>query len=132
MIKTILKILLISLPVLSFGQSSKNYFGTTKDLPLQNAKVYHIEDYGKHGCSIGDFLTFEPSNDSVFSFSSSVVCAVFDLGNGETIVTRDSSDRFYTYINLKEVSVKKGDRIKKGILLGLIVKNENRLAELIL
>jgi hypothetical protein len=95
MIKNILQILLISLPVLSFGQYSKKYYGvlgTTKRLPLKNAKAY---SYQGNGCSIGG-LTLEPTDDSVFSVSSSIVCAVFDLGNGQTIVSRDTNKDSFT------------------------------------
>jgi len=122
MIKIVLQILLISLPVLCFAQSSKKIvLGITKKLPVQNAKAYYIEDYGTHLYSSSGGLSFEPSDDSVFSVSSSIVCTVFDLGNGQTVVTKDSLDRFYTYINLREVSFAKGDKINKGSLIGLMI-----------
>jgi len=125
MIKIALQILLISLPLLCFGQSSKEYYtvlGTTKRLPLKNAKVY---SYQGNGCSMGG-LTLESTDDSVFSVASSVIGAVFDLGNGQTIVAKDiNKEIFYAYTSLEKVFVSKGDTLSKGALLGLAYFNVN-------
>lgn len=129
MIKIVLEILLISLPVLSFKQSEletkRIYLGITKKVPVQNAKAYYDEYTGTNLYSQSDGLVFEPLDDSVFSVCLSTTSAVFDLGNGKTIVTRDSLNRFYTYTNLREVYLEKGSVIKKGSLIGLMnVKND--------
>ena len=75
----------------------------------------------------GDYFSsmiFSSKCDSVFCNCTSVICAVFYLWDECAILTKDTNNIFYSFFSLREVTCVKGQSLKKGDFLGLLMKNE--------
>jgi hypothetical protein len=122
------KLLIASILILLSAESfSQKLVLDVNYLPVREGKIYENPESSGHGCSIGDGAFILTCNDSCFSLTDAIVCAVFDLGNDATIILRRDSV-FITYMSFKPetVTVKKGDSVRKRAFLGLLNPKENR------
>lgn len=80
---------------------------------------YTIPDTKLKGDMPGVEITL-PVGSNIKVVADGEVSAVFDLGNGQTIVIRHGK-YFTTYTNISNVSVSKGQQVKPGKVLGKVI-----------
>lgn len=68
--------------------------------------------------------------DSVFHFEAGEVSSVFTVGNNYGIVVINPKGESITYSNLKDVRLKKGDHVKRGMLVGTTAQGDSLSAGL--
>lgn len=98
-----------------------------KRLPWPTDQGYvstHFGPYTVPGTKLqGDMSGIEislPVGSNVKVVADGEVSAVFDLGNGQTVIVRHGK-YFTTYSNLSGISVQKGQQVKPGKILGKAV-----------
>ncbi|QEC67054.1 hypothetical protein FRZ67_07040 [Panacibacter ginsenosidivorans] len=125
-------VLFISSLMISIGSFCQNdsdmiTLGKVKELPMKNAKAFKT----KHpdGAIVDYFpgLYFISKSDSVFSIHDGKINAILELEeNHVSVVTVESDSIYYSYHDLNISDLKKGDPIKKGSLIGLAKKEDEK------
>jgi thiol-disulfide isomerase/thioredoxin len=65
-----------------------------------------------------DFVSFKSADSTVYSIAEGNVSAVVSIENSEVVIIMDKNMIFYTYSNLGSTTLKKGDIVKRGQLIG--------------
>jgi len=91
--------------------------------PVRKAVIYEYDPKSSGGCRI--FETTAPTlftwEDTVYHFESGKVVGVYNLGDWFAVGIMNAMHELITYSNLKNVTIKKGDTLNKGMFLGNIV-----------
>jgi len=87
--------------------------------PMNHVTKISIDDgLGENVGAQPTFITtFNSKDSSVFSIDSGVVHAIAKAGDAIVVIVQ-GKDYFYAYSNFKNASVKEGDSINSGQLLG--------------
>ena len=126
-------VLLYLLLMSSVSVSAQNVLDSIHvyEYPVRQGTIYKYE-YDCNSTTICapslSIVSVVTSNDSVFHFEEGTVAGVFTLDDFHTITIRNAKDEFITYSNLQYVSLKKGDNVTRGMLLGTAAKSEESLA----
>src|SRR5438552_11783044 len=105
---------------ITFGQ---NIIDSVKiyNFPLKEGIIYMHQNF--FSCEPVGISICSPL-DSVFHFENGIVVAVFDMGDSKAAVVKNGKNEYFTYGNLKTVLVKKGNFIKRGDCIGIILKDD--------
>jgi hypothetical protein len=104
-----------------------------KGLPVRDGKIYQIQHKGVGYClrTEIDGIEISSKTDSVFSVIDGTIRAVFGI-DGDTVVMvmNNKASLFFTFFSIRNVSIKKGDGIKKGDFIGLLKPDDDNLPNL--
>ncbi len=99
------------------------------EYPVKEGVIYKYEknkDVCTQACanslSIVSVMTQE---DSVFHFEEGSVAGVFAVDNVYAVTIQNAKNEFITYSNLEEVTVKKGDRVIRGMCIGTTAESND-------
>ncbi len=97
--------------------SKKNYLplvnGSINE-ELHNSGCLHKEDAG---------LIITSSNDSCFSVTTGKILCVVDLEDFRALIVKASNSQYLIYNQFESVAVKNKDSVKRGDLLGRMIKS---------
>ncbi len=111
----------------------RQYLGKFTDAPyFSNSFSYPLASMRTSGFSFGRFLDFgkslvqhfgvdlkAPSRTKIYSINDGKVVATLSLANyGNTVIVDHGMDIFSLYLHLAEFSVKEGDMVKRGQMVG--------------
>jgi thiol-disulfide isomerase/thioredoxin len=84
--------------------------------PMNDAEV--IKANIVNNPQANDFISFKSADSSVYSITKGKVSAVVTIENSEVVIIMGEQMIFYTYSNLGLTTLKKGDIVKQGQLIG--------------
>ena len=89
---------------------------TCKSLPVRAGKVTTAK--GSNGYA--DNLVISSKSDEVHSLTAGEVSSVFSTSKDQSkvVIVQYTTDSFITYTQLSSVTVKKGERLEKGQIIG--------------
>ncbi|OJW31060.1 MAG: hypothetical protein BGO54_07200 [Sphingobacteriales bacterium 46-32] len=90
--------------------------------PMKKAKIV-IEERGFNDGKRNPGAIIEGKNKKVYSCSSGIVKAI-DTVNGRTVVYIEFENYSFSYHNFQSIVVVKGQTIKSGEMIGVIIKKE--------
>ena len=126
-------VLLYLLLMSSMSISAQNVLDSIQvfDYPVRQGTIYKYE-YDCNSTTICgpslSIVSVVTTNDSVFHFEDGTVAGVFTLDDFHTVTIKNAKDEFITYSNLQHVSLKKGDVVNRGMLLGTAARSDEGLA----
>lgn len=99
--------------------------------PVKNGLIYKDPGHINGLVIKQEGVLVSANNDSCFATEDGVVRSTFNLGSsGYAILIMPTDDRFITYSNFIEIAVKRGEKIKRGMFIGLL-KEKNKQYQLL-
>jgi hypothetical protein len=95
------------------------------DFPVKQGVIYKYEYKSNPTQTCASNLcivSVVTHNDSVYHFENGKVAGVFTIDDSYAIVIQNAKNEFITYSNLQEVTLKKGDKVTKGMCVGTIAE----------
>jgi hypothetical protein len=91
------------------------------DYPVKEGVIYKYDNkcFSAQLCAPSlSIISVITDNDSVFHFEEGKVAGVFTVDDYYAITIENGKNEYITYSNLDGVSLKKGDRVIKGMCIG--------------
>ena len=100
-------------------------------LPVKNGLIYKDPGHITGLVIKQEGVFVRANNDSCFATEDGLITSTFNLGSsGYAIIIMPTDDRYVTYSNLVEIAVKRGEKIKRGMFIGLL-KEKNKQYQLL-
>src|SRR5699024_3260475 len=115
--------ILVLLTFLSTAVSAQNVLDSIKlyDYPVREGVIYKYERNSNFISNCANSLSIvsvvTPS-DSVFHFEGGTVSGVYPVDDFYVVSVMNAKSESVTYSNLKQVNVKKGDNVLRGMCVG--------------
>jgi hypothetical protein len=91
------------------------------DYPVKDGVIYRYDTkcFSAQQCAPSlSIISVLTNNDSVFHFEEGKVAGVFTVDDYYAITIENGKNEYITYSNLGDVSLRKGDRVIKGMCIG--------------
>lgn len=125
-------VLLSLFTIISCAVSAQNIFDSIQlyDYPVREGVIYKYENKNKIVCTQAcanalSIVSVVTQSDSVFHFEEGKVAGIFTIDDVYAVTIQNIHNEFITYSNLESITVKKGDKITRGMCVGTTAQSHD-------
>lgn len=125
-------VLLSLFTIISSALTAQNILDSIQlfDYPVKEGVIYRYENKNKSVCTQAcadalSIVSVVTQSDSVYHFEEGKVAGIFTIDNVYAVTIQNIRNEFITYSNLQAITVKKGDKITRGMSIGTTAQSND-------